>query len=98
MVYIPENKKFETLEVSTSSGELTADQLIAQTAVISDNVLQLPMEIGSIGLYTGREYLLDGSSSVITGASQEFHPGSMQINPYQAYEKLPILVTLSPAS
>lgn len=35
VVYIPENKKFETLEVSTSSGELTADQLIAQTAVIS---------------------------------------------------------------
>lgn len=73
------------------------DTGITQTAVISDNVLQLPMEIGSIGLYTGREYLLDGSSSVITGAAQEFHPSSMQINPYQAYEKLPILVTLSPA-
>ena len=73
------------------------DMGIAQTAIISDNVLQLPMEIGSIGLYTGREYTLDSSSSVINGTVQEFHPSSIQINPYQAYEKLPILVTLSPA-
>ena len=74
------------------------DSGITQTAIISDNVLQLPMEIGSIELYTGQgDILLNGTSSVITGAVQEFHPSSMQINPYQAYEALPILITLTPA-
>ncbi|MCR5062563.1 MAG: DUF4097 domain-containing protein [Treponema sp.] len=34
-IYIPADKKFNSLEVSTSSGQLTAEQLIADTAVIS---------------------------------------------------------------
>lgn len=71
------------------------DAGINQTAVISNDFLQLPMEFNSVTYNTGKSETLDYTSSVII--QQEDHSSAKLVNPYQAFNDDPIQVTINPS-
>ena len=71
------------------------DSGIEQNAIISDNLLQLPMDISHFTFNTNKEIALDSQAERLI--SQELHTKSMQVNPYQAFDPMPLKVTLSPS-
>ena len=66
-----------------------------QTALIANETLQLPIELGVKALPTAKSLTLDYSNSAII--SQEMHTKEMQVNPYQAFSPMPVEVSLSPS-
>ena len=66
-----------------------------QTAVVSDQMLQLPMAFEAYTFPTNKSVMLDYTNEEIL--SQYDYTGSININPYQAFNDVPIQVTLTPA-
>ena len=71
------------------------DSGTTQTAVVSENLLQLPMNISSKTFETGKEISLDYSN--VDLIKQELHTKSIQVNPYQAFDPMPVSITISPS-
>ncbi len=74
------------------------DQGLAQTAVIIDGNLTLPISatISSVTLSGGIQ-TLPISAAATSALEQLTRTGAMKVNPYQAFDPIPATVTLSPA-
>jgi len=66
-----------------------------QTAMIAGQALQLPMEIAFQTLETGRDLAL--AASPVPLIVQEQHTKCMKVNPYLAFDPMPVQVGLTPA-
>ncbi len=71
------------------------DKGTPQTARIADQMLQLPMDVGSFRLPNPFERVLPHQAEVII--DQPMHTKSMKVNPYMAFEPLPAEVVLEPS-
>ena len=71
------------------------DAGIEQNALIVNQTLQLPIEDSMIETQLASEATLDFSHETVI--NQAMHTKTMQINPYQNFEPLPVVVTLNPA-
>ena len=71
------------------------DKGIEQNAMIADNMLQLTIDTNILSIDLPTEKTLDYSHEILINQPQ--HTKSMQINPYQNFEPLPVVVELNPA-
>lgn len=72
------------------------DKGTPQTAMIADEMLQLPMETELHNIPTGGELTMEYDPVVLI--DQPMHTKAMRINPYMVFDPMPALVTLAPAS
>ena len=71
------------------------DKGVAQTALIADQTLQLPMTAEIITLSLANDTVLDYDHETLI--NQPMHTKSMQVNPYQTFEPMPVHVMLTPS-
>ena len=71
------------------------DAGVVQTALIAEHTLQLPMTAEISALTLEKDTVIDYSHEVLI--NQAMHTKSMQVNPYQTFNPLPVKVTLTPA-
>ena len=71
------------------------DKGVPQTALIADQMLQLPMTAELRTLSLNNDTVLDYDHEIII--NQPMHTKAMQVNPYQTFNPLPVNVTLTPA-
>lgn len=71
------------------------DKGVTQTALIADQTLQLPLTAELSTLNLSKDTLLDYDHEILI--NQAMHTKSMQVNPYQTFEPLPVNVTLTPS-
>ena len=71
------------------------DKGVAQTALIADQTLQLPMTVELSTLSLDKDTVLDYDHEILI--NQAMHTKTMQVNPYQTFNPLPVKVTLIPS-
>ena len=71
------------------------DKGIEQDALIANQTLQLPLETAILDTSLESEATLDYSHEI--AINQPMHTKTMQINPYQNFEPIPVSVELNPA-
>ncbi|MBQ9573893.1 MAG: DUF4815 domain-containing protein, partial [Synergistaceae bacterium] len=71
------------------------DKGVPQTALIADQTLQLPMTAEIFTLSLANDTVLDYDHETLI--NQPMHTKSMQVNPYQTFEPMPVHVMLTPA-
>lgn len=71
------------------------DKGLTQDALIAGQTLQLPMDVASYDSELTHEATLDYSQDIVI--NQSMHTKTMQINPYQNFAPLPVVVTLTPS-
>ncbi|MBQ7594146.1 MAG: DUF4815 domain-containing protein [Synergistaceae bacterium] len=93
-----------TLHAPTSAYNVFVDPLfdddmrdagIPQTALIADQTLQLPMTAEISELALAKDTVLDYDVEILI--DQPTHTRDMKVNPYQAFEPMPVEVTLTPS-
>lgn len=71
------------------------DKGLEQDALIAAQTLQLPLDVGILQTNLSRDTTLDYTHEIVI--NQPLHTKSMQINPYQNFEPIPVNVDLDPS-
>ena len=71
------------------------DKGIPQTALIAEQTLQLPLAASTLNVSLTNDALMNFSHEILI--NQPTHTKSMQVNPYQVFNPLPVKVSLNPS-